>query len=116
MALRAYLRHRERLVDDAAVDIQHLQKALMQMNVQLHHAVTDITGVTEMRIIRAIVAGTRAPEILAKFRDPRCAASEATLRAALTGPNTCLPSGMRWSCMTFTRRRSQSAILRSRPF
>ena len=43
--LRAYLRHRERLVDYAAAHIQHMQKALMQMNVQLHHVVTDITGV-----------------------------------------------------------------------
>src|SRR5438105_5444555 len=55
--LRAYLRHRERLVDYAASHIQHMQKALMQMNVQLHHAVADITGATGMRIIRAIVSG-----------------------------------------------------------
>lgn len=72
--LRAYLRHRERLVEYAASHIQHMQKALMQMNVQLHHAVTDITGATGMRIIRAIVAGTRAPDVLATFRDVRCAA------------------------------------------
>ena len=83
--LRAYLRHRERLVEYAAAHIKHMQKALMQMNVQLHHAVTDITGVTGMRIIRAIVAGTRAPEALAAFRDVRCDASEETLREALTG-------------------------------
>ena len=83
--LRAYLRHRERLVDYAASHIQHMQKALMQMNVQLHHVVTDITGVTGMRIIRAIVAGTQAPDALAEFRDARCAASEETIREALTG-------------------------------
>jgi transposase len=83
--LRAYLRLRERLIEYAAAHIQHMQKALMQMNVQLHHAVTDITGVTGMRIIRAIVAGERAPEALAAHRDVRCAASEETLRAALTG-------------------------------
>jgi transposase len=83
--LRAYLRHRERLVEYAASHIQHMQKALMQMNVQLHHVVTDITGVTGMRIIRAIVAGTRAPDVLAAFRDVRCAASEETIREALTG-------------------------------
>src|SRR5687767_5217593 len=76
--LRAYLRY-------AAAHILHMQKALMEMNVQLHHAVTDITGVTGMRIIRAIVAGERAPEALAAHRDVRCAASEETLRAALTG-------------------------------
>ena len=83
--LRAYLRHRERLVDYAASHIQHMQKALMQMNVQLQHVVTDITGVTGMRIIRAIVAGIHTPEKLAAYRDVRCAASPDTIRAALTG-------------------------------
>jgi len=83
--LRAYLRHRERVVDYAAAHIQHMQKALMQMNVQLHHVVTDITGLTGMRIIRAIVAGNQAPEQLAEFRDRRCHASADTIREALTG-------------------------------
>ena len=83
--LRAYLRHRERLVDYAAAHIQHMQKALMQMNVQLHHVVTDITGLTGMRIIRAIVAGNHAPDQLAEFRDRRCHASEDTIREALIG-------------------------------
>jgi len=83
--LRAYLRHRERLVDYAASHIQHMQKALMQMNVQLHHVVTDITGVTGMRIIRAIVSGNQGPEQLAEFRDVRCSASKETIREALTG-------------------------------
>jgi len=83
--LRAYLRHRERLVEYAAAHIQHMQKALMQMNVQLHHVVTDITGVTGMRIIRAIVAGNHAPDQLAAFRDVRCSASAETIREALTG-------------------------------
>jgi transposase len=83
--LRAYLRHRERLVEYAAAHIQHMQKALMQMNVQVHHAVSDITGVTGMRIIRAIVSGIQAPEALAEFRDARCTASPEILRAALTG-------------------------------
>jgi hypothetical protein len=45
--------------------IQHMQKALMRMNLQLHHAVTDITSATGMRILRALVAGERAPEVLA---------------------------------------------------
>jgi transposase len=83
--LRAYLRHRERMVDYAGSHIQHMQKALMQMNVQLHHVVSDITGVTGMRIIRAIVSGTQTPETLAEFRDVRCAASEETICEALTG-------------------------------
>ena len=64
--LRAILRHRERMVDYAASHIQHMQKALMQMNVQLHHVVSDITGLTGMQIIRAICQGARDPEALAQ--------------------------------------------------
>ena len=56
-ALRAYLRQRERLLDYSASHIQHMQKALMQMNVQLHHVVTGETGETGMRIVRAVVCG-----------------------------------------------------------
>src|SRR3954468_13053537 len=63
-ALRAYLRQRERLLNYAAAHIQHMQKALTQMNLQLHHVVTDITGATGMKIIRAIVAGERDPAVL----------------------------------------------------
>lgn len=83
--LRAYLRHRERLIEYAASHIQHMQKALMQMNVQLHHVVTDITGVTGMKIIRDIVSGVRDPEALAMHRDVRCKTSVATIQQALTG-------------------------------
>ncbi len=85
VGLRAYLRHRQGVVEYAASHVQHMQKALMQMNVQLHHVVADITGVTGLKIVRAIVAGRRAPEELAKHRDARCAASEETIREALTG-------------------------------
>lgn len=83
--LRTYLRLRERMVESAASHVQHMQKALMQMNVQLHHAVSDITGATGLRIVRAIVAGIHSPEQLAKFRDVRCGSSEETIREALTG-------------------------------
>ena len=83
--LRAYLRHRERLLDYAAAHIQHMQKALTQMNLQLHHVVSDITGATGMRIIRAIVAGERDPATLASYRDVRCHASVETVRQALVG-------------------------------
>jgi transposase len=62
-ALRAYLRHRERLLEYAASHIQHMQKALMQMNLQLHHVVSDITGMTGMKIMRAIVAGQHDPAV-----------------------------------------------------
>ena len=84
-ALRAYLRHRERLLEYAASHIQHMQKALMQMNVQLHHVVSDITGVTGMKIMRAIIAGQHDPAALATYRDAHCKASEETIREALTG-------------------------------
>jgi transposase len=85
VALRAYLRHRERLLEYAASHVQHMQKALMQMNLQLHHVVSDITGVTGMRILRAIVAGERDSKVLAAFRDVRCKSSVETIRDALTG-------------------------------
>lgn len=83
--LRAYLRQRDRLVEYAAAHIQHMQKALMEMNLQLHHVVSDITGATGMRIIRAIVAGERDPEALAAFRDIRCHSSIEVIKAALVG-------------------------------
>jgi transposase len=62
-----------------------MQKALTQMNLQLQHVVTSITGATGMRIIRAIVAGERDPTTLAALRDRRCQASAETIRQALTG-------------------------------
>lgn len=83
--LRAYMSQRERLTEYAAAHIQHMQKALMEMNLQLHHVVSDITGATGMKIIRAIVAGERNPEVLAEHRDVRCKSSPETIRAALVG-------------------------------
>ena len=84
-ALRAYLRLRERHLDYAAAHIQHMQKALTFMNLQLHHVVSDVTGVTGMKIIRAIVSGQRDPKVLAQMRDVRCKASIETVCAALIG-------------------------------
>jgi transposase len=83
--LRAYLRWRERLLDAAASHIQHMQKALTEMNLQLHHVVSDITGVTGMRIIRAIIAGERDPAALASLRDKHCHSSAEKIAKALTG-------------------------------
>ena len=82
---RSYLRQRERLLEAAAAHIQHMQKALIQMNLQLQHVVADITGQTGLRIIRALVAGERDPDRLAALRDGRCKTPLATLRAALVG-------------------------------
>ena len=84
-ALRAYRRHRASLIRHRAAHIQHMQKALHQMNVQLTQVLSDITGVTGMAILRAIVAGERDPLTLAQLRDPRCAKPETDLVKALTG-------------------------------
>jgi transposase len=83
--LRAYLRAREKHTDYAAAHIQHMQKALTFMNLQLHHVIASITGVTGMNIIRAIVAGERDPDKLAAMRDVRCKESLETIRGALVG-------------------------------
>jgi transposase len=66
--LRAYVRLHERLLEYAASHIRHMQKALTEMNLQLHHVVADITGSTGLRINRAIVADERDPEVLASRR------------------------------------------------
>jgi transposase len=84
-ALRAYLRHRQTLVESAGIYTQRMQKALVQMNLLLTQVVSDITGVTGLRILRDIVAGQRDPQHLAQHRDSRCRASQAEIVAALTG-------------------------------
>ncbi|MET0006044.1 MAG: hypothetical protein ABW087_20790 [Candidatus Thiodiazotropha sp.] len=84
-ALRCYLRTREWVLDYAAAHIQHMQKALTQINIQLHHVIADMTGVTGMKIIRAIVNGERNPAVLVAMRDVRCKSDEATICKALKG-------------------------------
>jgi transposase len=84
-SLRAYLRQRAMLVQYASQHIQHMQKALSQMNVKLQHVVSDINGATGLRIIRAILGGQRDPQILAQLRDVRCKHDEATISRALEG-------------------------------
>ncbi len=83
--LRSYLRQRAMLIRYAAAHVQHMQKALQQMNVLLHQVVRDITGLTGMTIIRAIVAGERDPQVLAQHRDYRCRRSAAAIAQSLTG-------------------------------
>ena len=83
--LRSYLRQRSMLVSYASHHIQHMQKALEQMNLKLSHVVSDITGLTGRGIIKAILSGERDPVKLAKLRDPRCKSSEATVARALEG-------------------------------
>ena len=84
-ALRSYLRDRDTLVSCCASHVQRMQKALTQMNLQLHHVISDITGVTGMNIIRAIVDGERNPQLLAAYRDKRVKASKDTIVKALEG-------------------------------
>lgn len=84
-ALRGYIRNRMNQVRYASVHIQHMQKALTQMNLLLHNVVSDITGVTGMRIIKAILAGERDPKVLATMRDPRCRNSIETIAKSLQG-------------------------------
>jgi transposase len=83
--LRSYVRQRESLLQQRAKEIQHMQKALHLMNLKLTSVITDLTGLTGMQIIRTILAGERAPVVLAHFRDPRCKSSEAEIAKALTG-------------------------------
>ncbi len=82
---RAYNRHRQMLIGQGSTAIEHMQKALIEMNVRLEQAVTDITGKTGMGIIRAILKGERDPRKLAELRDDRCAKSEAAIAEDLTG-------------------------------
>lgn len=83
--LRSYLRQKEMLTQASSQHIQHMQKALQQMNLLLHNVVTDITGVTGMAIIKAIIGGERSPQVLARHRQATCRNSEATIAQSLVG-------------------------------
>lgn len=83
--LRSYLRQRAMLIQYASHHIQHMHKALEQMNVKLNNVISDITGLTGMAIIDAILEGERDPTTLAKLRDPRCKNSEDTIAKSLQG-------------------------------
>ena len=83
--LRSYLRQRAMLVEYASHHVQHMQKALTQMNVKLHHVISDITGKTGMDIMEAIVGGERDARKLARLRDPRIKADEKTIAKSLQG-------------------------------
>ena len=83
--LRSYVRQARRLIEDRSRCVQQMQKALTEMNVRLDSVISDITGKTGERILRAIVAGERDPERLASFRDSRIKASADTLAASLQG-------------------------------
>ena len=84
-AVRAILRHRQQLVEMGAQHVQHMQKSLTQMNLQIHHVISDITGTTGLAIVDAILAGERDPATLAKLRDRRIKASPETVAKSLLG-------------------------------
>ena len=83
--LRTYLRYRDELVSARSTQCQHMQKALLQMNVQLSHVISDLTGVSGMAIVAAILEGKRDPVKLAALVDPRVRASQETIAKALVG-------------------------------
>jgi len=85
VVLRSYLRQRQMLIQYAGQHIQHLQKALEQMNVKLAEVVSDITGVTGLAILKAILRGQRDPRVLAQLRHDKCKHSEAEIARALHG-------------------------------
>jgi transposase len=84
-SLRAYLRQRDNLIRYRSGHIQHMQKALHQMNIQLTNVISDITGQTGMQIIRAIGAGEHEPVKLAQYRNPRCRSSQSEIAKSLEG-------------------------------
>lgn len=83
--VRSLLRHRDNLVQMAATHVQHMQKALDQMNLQLHHVISDLTGKTGLAILDAILAGERDAQALAQLRDGRIQASPQTIAKSLVG-------------------------------
>ncbi len=85
LKLRTLLRHRQTLIRHQSPHVLHMQKALMSMNIQLHHAVSDILGLTGMNIVKAILNGERNSDKLAELRDPRCHNSKEAIARALNG-------------------------------
>jgi len=84
--VRSLMRHRENLIESCGREVQHMQKALQQMNVHLHHAVSDLVGATGLRILDAILAGERSPKKLVALRDKLChKTTAAELEKALEG-------------------------------
>src|ERR1700686_2287990 len=102
-AVRTVMRHRHELVQMSSQHVLHMHKALTQMNLQIHHVIDDITGLTGLAIVDAILAGQYDPAELAKLRNWRIQADEETIRKSLVGkwagicrsgrPPTTLPPG-----------------------
>jgi transposase len=84
-AIRSLWRHRDSLIELATIHLQHMQKALDQMNIQLHHVISDLAGTTGLAIVDAILAGERDLSKLAELRDWRIRASKETIMKSLVG-------------------------------
>jgi len=84
-AVRSLFRHRDNLIKMSASHVQHMQKALTQMNLHLHHVISNVVGVTGLAIIDAILAGERNPKKLAALKDCRIKADKSTIAKALVG-------------------------------
>jgi len=84
-AIRSLWRHRDNLIQLATVHLQHMQKSLDQMNIQIHRVISDLAGNTGLAIVDAILAGERDPQKLAQLRDWRIRASEETIMKSLVG-------------------------------
>jgi transposase len=83
--LRSYIRQRDTLIADAARHVQRMQKALTQMNLHLHQVLSDVTGISGLAILKAIVGGERDPQKLAALKHGRVRKSTAEIAAALSG-------------------------------
>ena len=115
--LRTYWRQRAARVEAAATCILRMQKALTQMNLQLANVISDLSGVTGQKIVRAIVAGEHDPQQLAKLRDARIQASHEEIAKSLEGnwhPERVLCCSRKWTCMTLISSGSPSATSRYR--
>jgi transposase len=84
-AIKSLWRHRDNLIGLATIHLQHMQKALDQMNVQLHHVIRDLAGTTGLASVGAILAGERDPRKLAQLGDGRIRATEETIMNSLVG-------------------------------
>ena len=115
--LRALYRQRGTLLRSQGRDVQHMQKALTQMNIQLTNVLADVVGETGQKILRAIVAGERDGQVLGAMIET-CACAPAWMRSprvcrAIGGPSTCLRSSRRWPHSTSWARNCKSATARS---
>jgi transposase len=84
-AIRSLLRHRDNVIKIAGSHVQHMQKSLTQMNIQLHNVISNITSETGIKIIDSILSGNHNPKKLAELKNKRIKATKSTIIKSLTG-------------------------------